>query len=240
MATRWNRVIKRFLLQHRMLIFLVCTALVIAFLPFIQTKYSHLPIVIEIIFNLGLFLAIYSVSRNRKVVTPLGYLAIMSIVIIGFDELLQSVPLLLFGLFLEIIYFGIAIVIIIMHVIRYKKLTEEKIFGAISAYLLIGAMGALVYSFIEIQAPNSFRFSSGFIIDNTDVGMHRFYFSQFIYFSFVTLSTLGYGDIVPVSNQARIFASMEAIIGQLYVAVLIARLVGLHITHTVAKLYNKD
>ena len=52
-----------------------------------------------------------------------------------------------------------------------------------------------------------------------------------LYYSFITLTTLGYGDVVPVSAAARMFAAIEAVMGQLYLAVLVARLVGLHISH---------
>jgi voltage-gated potassium channel Kch len=60
-------------------------------------------------------------------------------------------------------------------------------------------------------------------------------FANFIYYSFVTLTTLGYGDIVPVSPHARALSSLEAVIGQLFIAVLIARLVGMHIVHETEK-----
>jgi hypothetical protein len=53
--------------------------------------------------------------------------------------------------------------------------------------------------------------------------------SHFIYYSFVTMSTLGYGDITPISNPARSLSLLEAVVGQLYIAILIAKLVGMHI-----------
>jgi hypothetical protein len=61
-----------------------------------------------------------------------------------------------------------------------------------------------------------------------------------LYFSFVTLCTLGYGDIVPVSPVAQTFSAVEAIIGQLYLAVLVARLVGMHTAHTLARHQNEE
>ena len=61
-----------------------------------------------------------------------------------------------------------------------------------------------------------------------------------IYYSFVTLSTLGYGDIVPKVSAARMLAAVEAITGQLYLAVLVARLVGLHISQSTPKVDRKD
>jgi hypothetical protein len=56
-----------------------------------------------------------------------------------------------------------------------------------------------------------------------------------VYYSFVTLTTLGYGDVIPQSSPARLLAALEALTGQIYLAVLVARLVGLHVAHTTAE-----
>jgi voltage-gated potassium channel Kch len=72
--------------------------------------------------------------------------------------------------------------------------------------------------------------SPGSFIEEALSGVHDL--STFVYFSFVTLSTLGYGDIVPATRGAQALASMEALIGQFYLTVLVARLVGIHISYT--------
>ena len=74
---------------------------------------------------------------------------------------------------------------------------------------------------VDFLVPGSFRYGQ----DRTLTG------PEMIYYSFITLTTLGYGDIVPVSPSARSLATLEALTGQLYLTVLVARLVGLHITH---------
>jgi len=232
MHKRWTRKFNRFILKNRMLLFLVSTSLLILSFPLIQNHYSHFLFIIELLFNLLLIIGINLVSRNKKIVTTSLLLAVMAIIIVWFDYILHSRPLLLFGLLTETVFACIAVITIIQHVLQYKKVTEDKIYGAMSAYLLIGIVWSLIYSIIELADPNSFFFANGFIINQQILAPHRFYFSQFLYFSFVTISTLGYGDIVPVSGPARLFSSLEAITGQLYVAVLIARLVGLHISHT--------
>ncbi len=116
-------------------------------------------------------------------------------------------------------YLGCAI---ISFIFREEKVTSDLINGAICVYFLIGFMFTYVFSALEAAHPGSFAMSNADLI-------HRQYFS---YFSYVTLTTLGYGDITPVSNVARSLAVLESMIGQLYIAVTIARLVGLHIAHS--------
>jgi VanZ family protein len=94
---------------------------------------------------------------------------------------------------------------------------RDRIFGAIALYLLLGLMWALVYAVVDLFAPGAFAGRS-----QTDQGA-----TDWVYFSFVTLTTVGYGDIVPVSRIVRSLCILEALVGQLYPAVIIARLVSL-------------
>lgn len=87
---------------------------------------------------------------------------------------------------------------------------------------MLGATWAWLFSLLEFFLPGSFRLPE--IIANGDsvaqLDVRRL--SQFFYFSLVTLSTLGYGDITPISHPARNLAALEAVVGQLYIAVLVA------------------
>lgn len=94
----------------------------------------------------------------------------------------------------------------------------NKIVGAICIYLLLGFIWAMLYLFIAELTPSAFKgFEQGSWHDNL---FHA------LYFSFVTLTTLGYGDITPVLPVARFLAFMEAIVGVFYTAILVASLVG--------------
>ena len=109
--------------------------------------------------------------------------------------------------------------------------TGDKLSGAVCVYLLIGVIWSLLFGILEIAAPGSLRFS------DADAGVQEALRTgapqgATTYFSFVTLTTLGYGDIVPVSQAARSLAAVEALLGQLYLTILVARLVGLHMTHS--------
>ena len=95
---------------------------------------------------------------------------------------------------------------------------------SISAYLMLGLIWPMAYWLVDQLTPGAFAFNATTGTKESMEGFNAFYFS------FVTLSTVGYGDITPVSKVARMLAAMEAMTGLLYVAVLIARLVGLYST----------
>ena len=107
-----------------------------------------------------------------------------------------------------------------LYTLKGGKPNSEHVFAALSAYLLAGYFFALFYWIVEDLVRGSF-FMQGYGVLEV-----KFSLQQAVYFSFVTLSTLGYGDIVPLSTVARGIAVGEAILGQLYLAVLVARLVG--------------
>ena len=100
-------------------------------------------------------------------------------------------------------------------------ISMNRIIGAVAVYLLLGVLWAVGYTIVELLLPGSFR---GF-----DPGATGEWASEWLYFSFVTMTTLGYGDIAPVSAVARTLAYLQAIFGQLYIAILVAGLVGAYI-----------
>jgi hypothetical protein len=104
------------------------------------------------------------------------------------------------------------------------SVTKETIVAAVSAYLLIGLVWAQAYAILSVFEPGSFDFTSvTFDQSHQD-------FDRYIGFSFITLTTLGYGNTVPTTPRATSLAVTEAIVGQLYVAVLLARLVAMELT----------
>jgi voltage-gated potassium channel len=227
-----SRLTNVFVLRHRLLIILVALILLLIIFPIVHDKFSPFLLIIEILISVLMILGLYIIGANTRTVTVAVLIALLAFTTISFNAVLQSKNLLIMGLALEITFFSLTVTTIIRHVLTYKKVTADKIYGAICAYLLIGIIWALIYTLLENAMPNSFIFAHGVSLDYESLFSHRFYFGPFIYYSFVTLTTLGYGDIVPIAIPAQVFSALEAVIGQLYVAVLIARLVGLHITHT--------
>ncbi|MGE5209585.1 MAG: potassium channel family protein, partial [Alphaproteobacteria bacterium] len=111
---------------------------------------------------------------------------------------------------------------LLRYVLRAPSVNTEVLCASISAYLMLGLVWAMAYWLVDRLTPGgAFSF-------NTNTGSRSIQGLTGMYFSFVTLSTVGYGDITPVSKAARWLAAMEAMTGLLYVAVLIARLVSLY------------
>ncbi len=96
-------------------------------------------------------------------------------------------------------------------------ITRNRLVGALCIYLLLGVTWAILFGFVEIADPDAFSYQG---VEPGDP------LEAFLYYSFVTLTTLGYGDVTPLHPVARTLAYLEAVIGQLYLAVLIATLVG--------------
>ncbi len=112
-------------------------------------------------------------------------------------------------------FLGYAVVAIFLYLAKQHEVTVDMIMAAASEYVLIGILFAVLYNFMEAAYPGSFNFAGA---ENKRPG--------FLYFSFVTLTTTGYGDVLPLSPQARSLAAFEAVTGQLYIAITVALLVG--------------
>ena len=119
------------------------------------------------------------------------------------------------------LFFSVLSWLIIARVFRGGGITIYRIYGAIAVYLLLGILWGEFYILIYLFQPESFYFNPA-----TQYGEPPI--SELIYFSFTTLTTLGIGDILPVHPIARSMTTLEALIGQLYPAVLLARLVTLY------------
>jgi hypothetical protein len=107
-------------------------------------------------------------------------------------------------------------------ILRSHTVTRELLFGSVNIYLMAGLAFAFLYGLIEYLQPGSFTGVREFT-NREDAAL------PFIYFSFVTMTTLGYGDVVPLTRFGATAAYVQAVFGQLYLAILVARLVGLHI-----------
>jgi hypothetical protein len=120
------------------------------------------------------------------------------------------------------------IILILQHIFSTRTVTADTIFASICVYVLLGLLWANLYAIVSV-------FDAGAFVVPDSLGQGdklRFGDDESIvaiYYSFVTMTTLGYGDVLPRSATARMLAVMASVIGQLYVAVLVARLVGIHV-----------
>jgi hypothetical protein len=158
--------------------------------------------------------AVHDKKRDR--VTFLGLIVLF--IATGLLDLFLDDPAITWaGKIMGVIVFAYLVAAIFLYLIRQEEVTGDMIMAAASEYILIGIMFSYMYFLLEAVYPGSFNLPHK--------QMDR---STFLYFSFVTLTTAGYGDILPVSVPARSFAIFEQVTGQLFVAVLVARLVGLY------------
>ena len=112
-----------------------------------------------------------------------------------------------------------------------RRVTTNVLAASLCAYLLLGVFFSEIYSIMELLHPGSFKVATSDVSFSTrELGGQANAYA--FYYSLVTMTTLGYGDIVPMTLEARIFAAFQAVMGQLYIAVLVARLVALHVVHS--------
>jgi len=120
-------------------------------------------------------------------------------------------------------------ILIFVFLLKQERISADMILGAINVYLLIALAFMFLHAFVELVRPGSYLYQgeslSAVLKGHPEIDALAF----LLYFSLVTLTTLGYGDIAPAVPAARMLCSLEAVIGQLLVAVFIARIVALHI-----------
>jgi voltage-gated potassium channel Kch len=119
--------------------------------------------------------------------------------------------------------------VILKSIFFERRVTLDEILGGVIVYLLIGVVWGQLHHALELAHPGAYLLGDVALVA-TASGADENPVLTFLYYSFTTLTTLGYGDIRPVTHAARMLSTSEALIGQLYVAILIARLVGSHIS----------
>jgi hypothetical protein len=169
---------------------------------------------------------IYAISRQKRVYAVAGVLVLPMFASIWSAYFIQSTSVILVGRICGVLFFAFTMTHILRFIYRAPEVDKDLIMAAAVVYLLLALMWSFVYSILEIVHPGSFTIPESKLADT------RF---LFVYYSLVTITTLGYGDITPLTGVASSFSTLEAVIGQLYVAVQIAWLVGVHVSHSLAK-----
>ncbi|MEA1052656.1 potassium channel family protein [Lamprobacter modestohalophilus] len=133
---------------------------------------------------------------------------------------LQASSLAQVSILFSLLFTGFNAGALFLYIQRRGSPTNDTVYGGICVYILLGYCFALVFMLLEILSPGSFDYTHP-----TPAGIAQIE-SQLIYFSFVTLTTVGFGDITPLTPPARSLVMIEAVIGPMFVAVFLARLVG--------------
>ena len=128
-----------------------------------------------------------------------------------------------------VLFLGYVIYVLLKFIFKSERVTEDTIFAALCVYLLMATLWALAYSLVGLADVDAFKYAAGEDIAGNKMRFGALPAGLEFYFSVVTMTTLGYGDIIPMSPVAKSLATLQAVVGQLYLAVLVARLVGLHV-----------
>lgn len=185
------------------------------------------PIVRAFVFSCLLVVGVWSLKGGGRFFS-VGMTFVIAGVILNVLAVQVSSPFFQYGSLLSLLAFMlVAITFTLKQVAVGTDITANRLVGAVCVYLLLGVIWAMAYTLINAISPGSFAGFSAMDDPGWD--------SEWLYFSFVTMTTLGYGDILPISATARSVAYMQAIVGQFYIAVLVAGLVGAYVSKR-----NKD
>jgi len=207
-------------------LFLLISILSFLVLSPLLRGFIGISILLKIFLTVVFITAIYAVSQ-KKLFFVIGSLLAFPMLAATWSTYIVEIPsLLLVGNCFGILFFAFAVVNILSFVFEQHEVTLDVIYGAIVVYLLIAMMWALIFSLVESLQPGSFTLAQSQIQDSN---------FPFYYYSFVTITTLGYGEITPVTDIARSFAFLEAVVGQIYLVVLVARLVGINIAQSIER-----
>jgi hypothetical protein len=211
--------------RGRFVYLLIFILLLIAIQP-IDEAVGRFGVVLDFIVSAILLSAIYVISGKKNHIVIGVLLAAPLLLSLWSAYFFKHEWLPIIGLLCGIAFFAFIIVIILRFIFKQDEISGDLIAGAAVVYLLMAIMWAFAYRVIEIIDPGSFSLAQGHSLE------HQF---SFQYYSFVTLTTLGYGDIFPISTAAKACAILEAVIGQLYLVITIAWLMGVHISQSMQK-----
>ena len=200
---------------------LVALIVLLVAAPFVEElEGGH--VILSVLFSLVLLAGVFAVANRKRSLAIALVLAIPAIAARWINQLRPDLVHPPVFLVCSLVLLAFVIGHLLHFVLRAPVVNVEVLCGSIAAYLMLGLMWTVAYWLVDQLTPG------GAFAFNTNRGAQSMNGFTGFYFSFITLSTVGYGDITPVSQAARWLAAMEAMTGLLYVAVLIARLVSLY------------
>ena len=211
------------------------TGLLVFFLGYLiflfsLSEFSFGRLVVRLLFSLIIVAGVVTTFKQRWLHGFAIVLAVAILALTWVEEIRPGNALTILNIGLSLIYLGLLLTMVAVQVFGEGPVTGHRIRGAIVVYLLLGGIWALLYQVLALAIPQAFRLPEGLAGSDPDA-LQRL----LTYFSFITLTTTGYGDIAPVHPVARLLTMFEALVGQLYPAITLARLVSLAVMHQKGK-----
>lgn len=208
--------------NFRLIYLLISILLLLVSYPFFinNGNFSLIPLILlDLIIP---FIAVYLAADHKANLFVASALAVPLIVLSWLSFFDPSQVVLVLQYIFGIIFYAFSTYVVLHQVIKRDVITVDIIVGSIAAYLMIGLTWTSIYALISSVVPDSFQFSVEFAKNGFDQ-------IDFIYYSFVTLTNLGYGDIIPTSHYTRAFSILESATGVMFTAVVVGRVIGLYV-----------
>ncbi len=212
--------------RHSFRNLLVLLVLYLVVSPFLM-PYPSLRVITHVALSTALLSAVYTVRRQQHH-RSLAIALLLPLLLLYWLNLYNIIELSNLGAhILFLVYYGLLVYSFIQQIRNSTKVDSNVLYATFCLYLIIGLFWGSLYALLEVLLPGSY---TGILLETAKNRVH-----DFNYFSFVTLTTLGYGDITPQNAGAASLCQMEAIIGQFYTAVVVAWLVGMHVSERYEK-----
>lgn len=202
-----------------MVFFLALLVLITVLVPMIELSRSG-RLTLSLVFALILVSGAFATIRHRILIALVVVLTVATFALSAIAEFNPRDTSSVLETALKLVCLSILVCMTVRQTVRPGPVTVYRVMGGIAGYLLIGYTWAYAYQLVTERVPNAIHFTTGIADGPARQTMHL------IYYSFVTLTTVGYGDVYPVHPAARSLSMTEALIGQLYIATMIASLVG--------------
>lgn len=216
----WRRLLRFWKTDRALSVFLALLIIFVFVLPPLVPVGALGKFIVDLLFSLLLIAGAATVAERRWVRFTVSAVVAAALVVRWADWLLPAVELAEWHALSRLASFGLFTLVVLAQVFRQGPVTVHRIQGATAVYLLLGLAWASAYELVALRHSNAFAGATGGDEDSLQ---------RWMYFSFMTLTTTGYGDITPIHPAARSLAVLEALVGQLYPTILLARLVSLEV-----------
>jgi len=219
MAKKTSVSLSEFFFNNRMVFLLIAILSMIIGSPFVDELF-HYGIIPDIFLTIVFIAAIYAIGQKTHHLVISVLLALPMLLALWTSFFYRNIHLSIIGEFFAALFIGFTIHRMIQFIFTKKDVNREVIYAAVIVYLLMAMVWTFAYTLLEYVYPDSFSYPGGPREDTF----------RFLYFSFVTITTLGYGDITPLTRKASSLVMLEAVTGQMYLVVVVAWLVGMYVS----------